>query len=204
MRFLLPAVAASLIVLAVSVTRTGPAARAAILAAAAAAVLGANPHFLAQAQRGFLSDAAFKLRAAEARYTLGGESEDAYLTRHFGCQYRAVEYLRDHGLRGGVVDNWTISHDPNVPLFSGENRFTSFAPGTRDPARVWARLRATGLRYLYVRADTKRRVLAEPGALAAAYRRAREPVEELLLRSSDPLWSERDCRLFRIRPSAPR
>jgi hypothetical protein len=198
-RFLIPAVATALILAAIAVAwAPRPGAALAMAAAAAVAVAAASPYFDISVDR-LVQEGKTKLRASQWRYTLGIETKDEYLERHFGCQYQAVAFMNRRRLRGDVVDNWTVWHDPPVGYYAEDNRFVPLPSDTSSPTGVWRDVRRRGLRFVYVRTGTKERFFASRDAQLVLYRRPRAAAERMLLTRSQPIWRREDCTLFRIR-----
>jgi hypothetical protein len=125
------------------------------------------------------------------QYQVGRISGDEYLSRNLGCTISMLGYLRRNRLPGNVIDNWSVWHDVSVAFYATDNRLESFA----GPAQ---RLGAFDLRYIYFKPAIKRAFFADGNPLVAAYRRPRAGVEADLLRRSKLIWTDGDCRLYRI------
>jgi hypothetical protein len=125
------------------------------------------------------------------QYQVGAISGDQYLGRNMGCTYSMLTYLRQNRLPGNVIDNWSTWHDVSVTFYATDNRVENFA----GPAQ---RAAALDLRYIYFKPAIKRVFFADRDPFVAAYKRQHAPVEADLLRRSKLIWSDGDCRLYRI------
>jgi hypothetical protein len=138
-----------------------------------------------------------KIHASRLKYPLGLESQDEFLTRQFGCRYELIRRLDHLGASGNVVDNWS-QYDLPIAHYIRDNRFVPFTSASRDPSEIMSELRRAGLKFLYVRPQTKRGVAENPDPFVKAYREGRDTVEEIILRHSERLMVVGDCFLYRL------
>src|SRR5262249_22165686 len=96
------------------------------------------------------------------------------------------------------IDNWTQWHDSVLTLFDSRNQFQSFAlPGAGWTA-VRVQLRRDDVRYLYLRETVKAAFAKETDVQEVAYRIPRWSTGKVILRRATLIWSQDDCRLYRI------
>jgi hypothetical protein len=196
-RFLMSPVVVALLLAAIVLTQwRGRFARIATAGVAAAALLAGAPAFADRLDR--VPDALRSIvRTPELRYTLGAQDRDAYLEERFGCRYAALAWLRDHGARGNVVDNWTRFFDTPLFVYAADNGngLVSFAPR----GDVAAAARRNDIRYLYARSSARTRFLVVQTPAVKAYRRLRLAPENELRARSTIVWRRGDCTLWRLR-----
>ena len=199
-RFLMSAVIVGLILLAVTFSELDALApRAVMVAAGVASVVVTNPQIIENTHRGTLvSVAEAKLHKEAWRYAIGRESETAYLQPVFGCEASAHEYFKQRHLPGDVIDNWTPWHDAYLTVYDTRTHF-------RDPPlpyKNWSTLRSVlrrhNLGYLYVRESMKAAFATETDVQQVAYRNLRWAAETTIVHHSHLIWSQDDCRIYRI------
>lgn len=197
-RYLMPAVAAALVVFAITLVEVrGPLPRLVTIGAAAAAIGLGAPTIVTTAAANIRAVVKQKLHVSDWRYAVGLQSEASYLTGRFGCQYDAVAYAGSH-LDANVVDDWNQWHAPNVAFYAPDLTFAPLsAPATTSG--VAAALRKGDFRYLYVRERVRRAFLADRSDPSfAPYAAAHRAVERIALRGARVVWRESDCRIYRL------
>jgi Dolichyl-phosphate-mannose-protein mannosyltransferase len=197
-RFLMSAVVTAAILLAITLAHVRAVVpRLALVAAALAAIVFTNTHIVDPTYGNLSYAAKVKLRWWTWAYALGRETKTEYLQPYFGCHFTALQYLEQRHLQGNVVDNWTQWHDFGLTIYESGNKFLNFATTDRS-AKLWADLRRSDFRYVYVRASMKTAFRHETDPQEIAYRDERLPVENTILHHAQPIWSKDDCRLYRI------
>jgi hypothetical protein len=197
-RFLMSALITAAILLAITLVHLrGVLARFAVAATAVAAIVFTNIGIVDPRPGNISYTTKVKLRYSTWAYALGRESRTEYLQPYFGCHLTALHYLQQRHLGGNVIDNWTQWHDAVLTIYESGNKFRNFSSTDRG-ARLWADLRRGDLRYVYVRASMKAAFRHETDPQEVAYRDERLPVETIILRHAQPIWSKDDCRLYRI------
>ena len=198
LRFFMPAAITATLLLAVAIVQA-PAS-----VVPAVAVLAFTLSFVVYPQIGhaFVRDfphiAASKLQASRLKYSLGLETESAFLNRQFGCRYDIIQELEARRAQGKVVDNWSQWHDPPVTYYARRNPFVPFTSDSRNVSRILAELRSQGYGFLYLRPETKERFAKNPDPLVTAYRNGRDEVEAIILRRARPLFRVDSCQVFRL------
>jgi hypothetical protein len=199
-RFLVPGIAAGLIVLAVVLgnARGALAVVTVVIAAIAVFVLDSELALNRSALRSGLES---KVWGPAQRYALGLMDKRTYLEGAFGCRYGALSYVQGRDPAAKVVDNWSIWYEPRLSVYEGENTFINYASRRRGPA-LWADLARSGFRYVYERSSSRSNMFANTDPVTIAYRNAREATNTLLIRRSRLAWQEGDCQLYEL-PRAP-
>jgi dolichyl-phosphate-mannose-protein mannosyltransferase len=172
--------------------------RLALVATALAAIVFTNAHIVDPTHGNLSYAAKIKLRWGTWAYALGRETKTEYLQPYFGCHFTALQYLEQRHLKGNVIDNWTQWHDAVLTIYESGNKFRNFA-STERRGRLWTDLRNRDIRYVYVRTSMKTAFRHETDLQEVAYRDERLGVENAILRHARPIWSQDDCRLYRIR-----
>jgi hypothetical protein len=197
-RFLMPAIAALLILGGIAVDAMLQPRLAAIAAAAGAVALSlvwwpGLPGDLGRDGRpvpGVVSN------AGPAKYALGLQSRDEYLTDNFGCQYQVVAWLNSHGGGGNAMDNWSQWHDPNVGYYADGYRFTNVT-SAGSPEADRARLRERNIRFYYIRTSTRARWNGTSDSGEKTWMRERENIDREARRGPVVFKSD-DCELRRV------
>ncbi|TML80177.1 MAG: hypothetical protein E6G09_15120 [Actinobacteria bacterium] len=197
-RFLMSAVITAAILLAIALVHLrGLLPRLGLVTAAIAAIVFTNIGIVDPRPANISYTTKVKLRYSTWAYALGRESTTEYLQPYFGCHLTALHYLEQRHLTGNVIDNWTQWHDAVLTIYESGNKFRNFASTDRG-ARLWADLRSGDIRYVYVRESMKAAFGHATDPQEVAYRDERLPVETTILRHARPVWSEDECRLYRI------
>jgi len=197
-RFLTSAVITAAILLAIALVHLrGLLPRLGLVTAAIAAIVFTNIGIVDPRPANISYTTKVKLRYSTWAYALGRESTTEYLQPYFGCHLTALHYLEQRHLTGNVIDNWTQWHDAVLTIYESGNKFRNFASTDRG-ARLWADLRSGDIRYVYVRESMKAAFGHATDPQEVAYRDERLPVETTILRHARPVWSEDECRLYRI------
>lgn len=139
-----------------------------------------------------------KLHLVERQYALGNIREREFLSREFGCQYNVVKYLEDNNLKGDVIDNWSVWHDPSVAYFATENNFVRFSSDDYSEEELLSELKSRNLRYLYLNVDTKDRYLDNVDVVVEKTKPGKIIVDEFVLGRSELMFEDGKCRLYII------
>jgi len=141
-----------------------------------------------------------KFHLVERQYALGNITKTDFLIRNFGCQYQIIKYLEDNHLNGGVIDNWSVWHAPNVSFYATKNKFLILSyPSNKSRVELLHYLKQNNINYIYFNNDTKRAYLENKKPQVIKSKQIKEPIEKYLLSISDLVTSIGKCRLYKIR-----
>lgn len=147
----------------------------------------------------FETDEANKLGSDTSRYAIGAESQDDVLARVFGCSYRVSRYLPQHGLKGGVVDDWSQWFGFDLSLY----RSNAFGPLPDDVERLGFATIARGLRrqdihFLYVDQANKDGMAGSTDPIMHRWWLDRRETDAELVRTGRLIYRSGDCSLYRL------
>lgn len=130
-------------------------------------------------------------------YSLGRQTKGQFLAGQFGCQVEVLQYLEQNHLKGSVIDNWSVWHDPSVSFYAQKN---PVIVGPLDvPINQLPDIIATyGFRYIYYKDTTKKQFFLDTDPAVVNYRNKRITQETFLLDQSHQIYEQDGCRLFAI------
>lgn len=141
-----------------------------------------------------------KFHLVERQYALGHETESSFLTHRFGCQFTVIGFLESNNLQGKVVDNWSVWHAPSVSFYATKNKFMTFDFDLERPeTELWNVLKNADIKYLYFNTEVKERHLANTNQNIMSSRGHKVELEEYLVKNSERIYSDGNCRLFKIK-----
>jgi uncharacterized membrane protein YqaE (UPF0057 family) len=142
-----------------------------------------------------------KFHLIERQYALGHQTETSFLTYRFGCQYTVIGFLESNNLQGKVIDNWSVWHAPSVSFYATNNKFMTFDFDLeRSETELWNVLKNADIRYLYFNPEVKERHLANTNQNIVNSKGHKVELEEYLIKNSELIYSEGNCRLYKIEP----
>lgn len=142
-------------------------------------------------------NAKFHLR--ERQYALGNISRSEFLRRQFGCQYKVIEYLKEHNLNDRVIDNWSVWHAPSVSFFAKEGQFTTYGLDINMPLeQISNKIREDKIKYIYFDTEVKKEHLANLDPIVVESKKTKLPSENFLLENSLLVYTEGNCKLYEV------
>lgn len=139
------------------------------------------------------------LHVNQRQYALGNIALDEFLIRHFGCQYQVIKFLQNNGLQGGVIDNWSVWFAPSVSFYAKNNTFQTYGVDpSLDEKEVLAKTFKTSLKYIYFDTQVKEKHLNSKSYAALNSKEPKEYAENILLKHSKLIYTEKTCRLYKI------
>lgn len=197
-RFLTPATVAATIAMAIVLTNY----RRKLLVGLVAVIIG-SLLWINQSVKPILSPQAFTnylqevIKADWLSYGLGRETKGEFLAHQFGCQVEVLQYLEEKDLKGAVIDNWSVWHDPSVSFFAQKNPVI-VGPLDVPIAELPNLIARYGFRFIYYKDATKKQFLLDTDPAIVAYREKRINQESFLLNQSHQIFEKDGCRLFLI------
>lgn len=140
-----------------------------------------------------------KLHMRGRQFALGNINQTDFLTARFGCQYSVIKYLENNNLEGKVIDNWSVWHAPSVSFYAINNKFITFGFDAERPIKQMTdSVQKSNIRYIYFNEKVKEKHINSD---TFPVRRSKDPkiyAEGELLKLTELVYSESDCRLYEI------
>lgn len=196
-RFLTPSLVAAAFLTAVVVTESKRAAQFSLIAVLVSIIFihfEIKPIFKSREIREY---AVTTLKFNQAYAGIGGETRGKYLSRYFGCGIEVIDYLESNSIRGNVIDNWSVWHDPNISFYATKNRMY-IAPVPATTEMLMEEIKSQNIRFIYFNQKTKERFFADNDPQVKSFRAQRGEQESWLLARSTLKYSKDTCRLYEI------
>ena len=138
-----------------------------------------------------------KFHVEERQYALGNETDSQFYYRRFGCKFEIIKYVKDNGLDGFIMDNWTPWLGGVWPMLPETSKFKSFISDKKN-RELLNEAKFVGFNYIFIEPNVKERHKTYKDLVITNSRDKKLPSEEYLLKHANEIYKFDDCYLFKI------